>query len=240
MEYFTQFSIQEKVRDHFRNSLDNKRLAHAYLFYGPQGTGKDAFALELAKTLNCADEKIRPCNTCPSCLKTDHMNHPDVHFVIPVTQKMPPEKIRERLKKIANERIEKLLSGEEPLDLRQSREAASPIIESLMTGQDSVHIVNLPNQGQIGNLPREAVVETMGVVGANGAEGIAIGDLPPGVASILRRIVDVQELTVAAGLTGDRGLALQAMRLDPMVADWNGAEPMLDELLEANVALQKE
>jgi len=141
---------------------------------------------------------------------------------------------RERLKEIVNEYIEKLLSGEQPLVLNQSREAASPIIQSLETGEESIHVMNLPNRGQIANLPREAVVETMGVVGAHGAEGIAIGDLPTGVASIVRRIVDVQELTVEAGLTGDRALALQAMRLDPMVTDWDAAEKMLGELLEAN------
>ena len=141
---------------------------------------------------------------------------------------------REELKRIANEHIQGLLSGEESLVLDQSREAASPIIESLETGEESLHLVNLPNQGQIANLPRDAVVETMGVVGANGAEGIAVGDLPAGVASIMRRIVDVQELTVAAGLTGDRKLALQAMRLDPMVTDWDVAKPLLDELLEVN------
>jgi len=141
---------------------------------------------------------------------------------------------RKQLKEMADERIQKLLSGEEPLMLRRSPEAASPIIQSLETGEESIHVMNLPNRGQIANLPREAVVETMGVAGAHGAEGIAIGDLPTGVASIVRRLVDVQELTVEAGLTGDRALALQAMRLDPMVTDWDAAEKMLGELLEAN------
>lgn len=80
--------------------------------------------------------------------------------------------------------------------------------------------MNLPNRGQIANLPREAVVETMGVVGANGAEALAIGGLPTGVASMVRRVLDVQELTVEADLSGDRPLALQATRLDRMVANW--------------------
>lgn len=50
----------------------------------------------------------------------------------------------------------------------------------------------------------------------------------------MRRIIDVQEITVEAGPTGDRALALQAMRLDYMVSDWNATERMLGELLEAN------
>ena len=81
MNYFSKFGIQQKARNHFRNSLLNNRLAHAYLFYGPEGTGKDAFALELAKTLNCKDGETRPCYTCPSCQKIAHFNHPDVHFI---------------------------------------------------------------------------------------------------------------------------------------------------------------
>ena len=100
MKYFTQYGIQNKVCEHFRNSLINNRLAHAYLFYGPEGTGKDAFALELAKTLNCADEHQRPCNKCASCQKINHLNHPDVHLVIPVNKALTSDKIRERLKKM--------------------------------------------------------------------------------------------------------------------------------------------
>jgi 6-phospho-beta-glucosidase len=72
------------------------------------------------------------------------------------------------------------------------------------------------------------------VVGANGAEALAIGDLPAGVASIVRRVVDVQELTVEADLSGDRPLGLQATRLDRMVANWHAAEKVLGELLEDN------
>ncbi len=98
MNYFSKFGIQQKARNHFRNSLLNNRLAHAYLFYGPEGTGKDAFALELAKTLNCKDGETRPCYTCPSCQKIAHFNHPDVHFTLPVMKSMSPDKIREQLK----------------------------------------------------------------------------------------------------------------------------------------------
>ena len=98
MNYFSKFDIQQKARNHFRNSLLNNRLAHAYLFYGPEGTGKDAFALELAKTLNCKDDEARPCYICPSCQKIARFNHPDVHFILPVMKSMSPDKIREQLK----------------------------------------------------------------------------------------------------------------------------------------------
>jgi alpha-galactosidase/6-phospho-beta-glucosidase family protein len=140
----------------------------------------------------------------------------------------------ERLERVASARIDRVLNSEQSLELALSREAASPIIQSLETGKESMHIMNLPNRGQTANLPAEAVVETMVVVGANGAEGIAIGDLPTGVASVVRRIIDVQELIVEAGPTRDRAPALQAMRLDHMVSDWNATDAMLGELLETN------
>lgn len=103
MNNFSKFAIQQKVLDHFRNSLLNNRMAHAYLFYGPEGTGKDAFALELARALNCKDDQNKPCYICPSCQKISHFNHPDVHFIFPIKKDLPPDKVGELLKlKAAN------------------------------------------------------------------------------------------------------------------------------------------
>ena len=72
MEYFTQSIIQDKIKSFFTKGIDNNRLAHAYLFYGEAGRGKAAFALELAKTLNCSASDYVPCNECPSCIKINN------------------------------------------------------------------------------------------------------------------------------------------------------------------------
>ncbi len=99
MDYFSKFKIQPKAKDYFKNSIENNRLAHAYLFYGPEGTGKDAFALELAKALNCQNDQMRPCYTCPSCEKIAHFHHPDIHYIFPIMKSIGADKISEYLKR---------------------------------------------------------------------------------------------------------------------------------------------
>jgi len=83
MQYFPETIIQPRIKDFFSHSLKADRLAHAYIFYGAEGRGKEAFALELAKVLNCTSESKKPCNQCPSCIKINHFSHPDIKFLFP-------------------------------------------------------------------------------------------------------------------------------------------------------------
>ena len=74
---------QDRVVRTLKRSLQQQRVAHAYLFHGPPGVGKRAVALELARALQCKRNVAEACDACDACRKTRRMVHPDVHVVLP-------------------------------------------------------------------------------------------------------------------------------------------------------------
>ena len=76
-----------------RRALSSQRVRHAYLFTGSEHIGKTLLAQRFTQTLLCTggpDPKVaplNPCNTCLSCRKVMHGNHPDVHYISRSTDK---------------------------------------------------------------------------------------------------------------------------------------------------------
>ena len=71
---------QTKIINALRRSLADGRLAHAYLFVGPQHVGKMTLAITLAQALNCPSED-KPCGECPSCRRIALGKHSDVQVI---------------------------------------------------------------------------------------------------------------------------------------------------------------
>ena len=76
---FEQILGHERQKNILRRALNGGRLAHAYLFAGPEGVGKRLMALAVARVLFCA--KGTGCGECAACRKLDHRNHPDLHVL---------------------------------------------------------------------------------------------------------------------------------------------------------------
>jgi len=96
MDYFKEITIQKAVIQRFSNCMTTGRFSHAYLFYGPEGSGKEAIALEIAKALNCQHRESKPCNECASCTKISQLRHPDVKFIIPESKSWSPQELRQK------------------------------------------------------------------------------------------------------------------------------------------------
>src|SRR5947207_10569148 len=108
--------------DILRRTLANQQVRHAYLFTGPPRIGKTLCALRFAQTLLCTGgpdpnvAPLEPCNTCLSCRKVRHSNHPDVHVI-------------------------KKAAGKQAISIEQIRELQSASARRSLEGRSNIFIV---------------------------------------------------------------------------------------------------
>lgn len=74
---FKDVAGQEAIITTLKHAIDEKKIAHAYLFCGPRGTGKTTVAKLLAKAVNCTGNP-KPCGECENCKQIENGTHPDV------------------------------------------------------------------------------------------------------------------------------------------------------------------
>jgi alpha-galactosidase/6-phospho-beta-glucosidase family protein len=111
---------------------------------------------------------------------------------------------------------------------------------ALSGGTAGEFVINIPNRGQINNLPNDVVVECSASVDGRGVHPLALGAIPAAAHAVIAGHVARQELIVESALTGKREPALAALATDPLVTDPSSVGQMLDEMLEANAQFLKE
>uniref|UniRef100_A0A7C5EKZ0 DNA polymerase III subunit delta n=1 Tax=Desulfobacca acetoxidans TaxID=60893 RepID=A0A7C5EKZ0_9BACT len=91
--FFRDILGQERVLAYLRAALRTGRLAHAYLFLGPEGVGKESVARALAGALNCLQprEDGDACGACPSCKRLAAESHPDFLVLRPTSEGRQPQ-----------------------------------------------------------------------------------------------------------------------------------------------------
>lgn len=115
------------------------------------------------------------------------------------------------------ERSARLVNGEEKFEIKETGEEGVNQMRALLGLSDLVTNVNIPNYGQIPNLPLGAVVETNACFRTNSLNPLFSGNIPDNIYSLISRIVGEQELIAQAGADRDLETAFRAFVSDPLV-----------------------
>jgi alpha-galactosidase len=133
-------------------------------------------------------------------------------------------------------RLNEMANGDMSIDglLDADSEGALEMIENIACAGKHYHLAaNLPNAGQISNLPLNAIVETPVTVDGAGIHPVHVGTLPGPVAELCRRELISAQLGVDAAVEGSYEKALQCLLLDPVIHDLDSARLVLDDYLKA-------
>ena len=132
----------------------------------------------------------------------------------------------------------RLLSGQEEPDFKGSGEEGHLMLGALLGLGDMTTNVNIPNRGQIPNLPLGAIVETNALFRAGEIAPVYAGPMDGSIQALTARHVLNQQNTLQAALTSDRTLALTTFMNDPLMSrvDWADGEALFDRMVAAQLA----
>jgi len=102
---------QDTVKEKLKMLFKSNKLAHAFLFYGPEGVGKDAAAIELAKLVNCSNpiNGEEACDKCESCLKIISFRSENFHFICALPAGRSEQTDSDPMEKLSTTDFENLL-----------------------------------------------------------------------------------------------------------------------------------
>lgn len=96
---FDEVAGQEHVVKTLQHAVEQNKIAHAYLFCGPRGTGKTSIAKIFAKMVNCESTDHRPCGECENCQAVLNGTHPDI-IEIDAASNNGVEEVRNLIEKV--------------------------------------------------------------------------------------------------------------------------------------------
>ena len=130
-------------------------------------------------------------------------------------------------------RSERLRTGKEAVTIQETGEDGVRQIRALLGLGDYTTNVNIPNMGQIPNLPLGIVVETNAAFRDNSVDPIFAGPVPDGVWQLVSRAADAQSMVAKAARERNLDLAFKAFANDPLVnLDLPTARQLFDEMVE--------
>ncbi|MGR5065393.1 6-phospho-beta-glucosidase [Photobacterium sp. DNB22_13_2] len=113
-------------------------------------------------------------------------------------------------------------------------DASLNLVDAIYNNLNTIHVINVRNNGTISNLPDDAVIECSAVVGGWGARPLAVGTLSPAVSGLVHQVKAYEQLTIEAAVDGDYDKALMALASNPLVPDITRAKAILDDTLRVN------
>jgi 6-phospho-beta-glucosidase len=113
-------------------------------------------------------------------------------------------------------------------------EAAIGLVGSLATGDGGVHVVDIRNDGTIGGMAADDVVEVPARVGREGASALPQPPVAPELLGLMQHVSAYERLAVQAAVSGDRALVHKALLTHPLVAQDAVSAELVDRLLEAD------
>ena len=193
-----------------RNALANDRVAHAYVFTGPDGIGKRCTAIALAHALLCQEAPQHGCGSCPACASVQAGSHPDYHFTAP-----PPGK--------QSMGIDQIRAMQRFLALRPVRGGKKICILNAahtLTAQAQSALLKVLEEP-----PGDAIVLLLAVSGAtlslpllSRCQHVRFAPLPvQDVALILRQEAGLEADTASLLARYSRGSIGRALSLDPQI-----------------------
>jgi DNA polymerase III subunit delta' len=138
-----------------QKALETGRFAHAYLFTGPEGSGKESVAFEIASLLNCRNSgqnnQAGSCGTCPDCMQIGSFMHPNIEYLFPVESALldPGDSAKKENKRFteAKERYDALLEKKQqnPYFAPAMERSMGILTEQIITLQHKA--LFMPNEG---------------------------------------------------------------------------------------------